>query len=58
MDGAGTMMTLVGTLVGGVALSSVTSDVAGVVSMVGMLSAAVVTFGLTSARRLLDKGFR
>jgi len=56
-DGAGTMATLVGALVGGTALSSVTSDVAGVLAMFASVGAAGVAFALTQAHRLLAQGF-
>jgi eukaryotic-like serine/threonine-protein kinase len=57
-DGAGTMATLTGALVGGTALSTVTSDVTGVLVMIGSVAVAGVAFGITQAHRLVRRGFR
>jgi serine/threonine-protein kinase len=58
MDGAGTMLTLFGALVGGVGISSVTSDLVGIGVMLGVAAAAPVVFSLSAARRLLSQGYR
>jgi len=58
MDGAGTMLTLFGALVGGVGISTVTSDLVGIGVMLGVAAAAPVVFSLSAARRLLRQGYR
>lgn len=51
------MVTLLGALVGGVALSSVTGPWTGVAAIVSAISMAPALFGVSAARRLLNVGF-
>ncbi len=57
MDGGGTLLSLVGALVTGVAISSVTGPGTGVLTIVGGIAVSAVGFGIVAARRLLDLGF-
>ncbi len=57
MDGGGTLLSLAGALVTGVAVSSVTGPITGVLTIVGGVVASAVGFGILAARRLQDLGF-
>jgi len=57
MDGGGTLLSLAGALVAGVAISSVTGPATGVATILGGVAASAVGFGILAARRLLDLGF-
>ncbi len=57
MDGGGTLLCLVGSLAAGVALSSVTGPMTGVLTIVGGMVASAVGFGILAARRLQNLGF-
>ncbi len=57
MDGGGTLLSLVGSLVAGVALSSVTGPITGVLAIAGGVAVSALAFGILSAKRLLDLGF-
>lgn len=57
MDGAGTVLTLVGALAGGVGASATVGLGAGVAAMAGALVVAPLAFGVSAARRLLALGF-
>jgi serine/threonine-protein kinase len=57
MDGGGTVLGLLTTLVASVSLSTVTGPAAGVLSLVFFTILMALGFGVVAARQLLDKGF-
>lgn len=57
MDGAGTMLTLVGALGAGVGAAATVNLSAGVVVLCSTLAVAPLVFGVSAARRLLGMGF-
>lgn len=57
MDGGGTLLSLMGALVTGVAISSVTGPTTGVLTILGGVAVSAVGFSIVAARRLLDLGF-
>ncbi len=57
MDGGGTLLTLIGALVGSVVLSAFAGPAAGVVTLVVGTALLPVAFGIVAAKRLTDLGF-
>ncbi|HYW30549.1 MAG TPA: serine/threonine-protein kinase [Gemmatimonas sp.] len=57
MDGGGTVLALVGSLVAGVTTAAMAGATPGALVLVGSVAVAPVVFGVFAARRLLDLGF-
>ena len=57
MDGGGTLVGLLTTLVAAVSISALAGPVAGVVSLLALLVLTPAVFGVVTAKQLLDHGF-
>ena len=57
MDGAGTLLTLTGALVGAVVIAAISGPAAGVIMLVTTVATAPLAFGVSAAGRLAKLGF-